>query len=453
MKLKNKNILVAGFGATGEAVCRFLLKKGARITVSESRPGDELEETARRWIKSGISLETGGHTLKSFLEADLIVTSPGIPDLPVFQEAARRGKKIISEIELASWYIQGRIAGITGSNGKSTVASLTYNILKDAGQNVFLAGNIGTPLISMVENDDKNHIYITELSSFQLSRIDSFSVETAVLLNLSPDHIDWHQTYENYISSKLNLLRVLTPAGMAVLNRDDPLVWGARKKSRGKTFGFSRFHGPLPGCWLEKGWLFLNTGPVEPLMPVSEIPLTGIHNQENVMASALTARILGAGPGSIRRSVKNFKGLEHRLEKVRTVDKVEFYNDSKATNVDAALKSIQSFDRPVILIMGGRDKGGEFSRLKPEVRKRVKKVILLGECREKIRREFNGTVPLLDAAGMRDAVKKSFFSAEPGDVVIMAPGCTSFDMFKNFEHRGRIFKQEVRNLESREAGG
>lgn len=449
MKLNNKTILVVGLGTTGEALCRFLLNHGANVMVSESRPAEEIGKKASVWTERGIRIETGGHNLGSFMEADFIVTSPGVPDLPVFQEAARRGKQIISEIELASWFLQGRIAGITGSNGKSTVASLTYEILKESGLDVFLAGNIGTPLISLVEKGGKDAVYVTELSSFQLSRIDSFSVETAVILNFSQDHIDWHQSYENYIAAKLNLLHALKPGGTAVLNRDDPKVWDARRQYRGKTYGFSRENGPLPGCWLEKGWIYLDIGAAEPCMPVTDIPLTGIHNQENVMAAALTARIFGAEVHSIRTSVKKFKGLEHRLEKVRCLDGVAFYNDSKATNVDAAMKSIQSFDQPVILILGGRDKGGGFSRLKPEIKKRIKEIILIGESRDKIRKELESAAAMTDADSMRDAVKKSFFSAEKGDVVILAPACTSFDMFDNFEQRGRVFKEAVRNLKSR----
>jgi UDP-N-acetylmuramoylalanine--D-glutamate ligase len=452
MKLKDKTVLVVGFGTTGKAACRFLLEKGARVRVSENRPAEEIGEISSEWTKRGVHMETGGHNFESFLDADLIITSPGIPDLPVFKEASRRGKQIISEVELASWYVQGRIAGITGSNGKSTVASLTYKILKDAGCEVYLAGNIGTPLISLAEKGGGAAVYVTELSSFQLSRIKSFSVDAAVILNFSPDHIDWHYSYENYIDSKLNLLRALKPGGTAVLNRDDPLVWGARKKSSEKIYGFSRTHGPLPGCWLEKGWIQLNTGTPEPCMPVSDIPLTGIHNQENVMASALTARIFGAPAEIIRRSVIKFKGLEHRLEQVRILDGIVFYDDSKATNVDAALKSIQSFDPPIILIMGGRDKGGDFSRLIPEIKKRCKKIILLGESRTKIRRILNGTVSLEEADSMQAAVKKSFSSADAGDTVILAPACTSFDMFENFEHRGRVFKQEVRSLKSGKVG-
>jgi UDP-N-acetylmuramoylalanine--D-glutamate ligase len=446
MKLKNKNIWVAGLGTTGEAVCRFLLKQGAEVSVTENRTRDELGERADFWRRKGVRLETGGHNLESLLEAELIVMSPGIPDLPVFQEAARRGKKIVSEIELASWFLEGRIAGVTGSNGKSTVASLAQKILKDAGYPAFLAGNIGTPLISWIDKDDQSNIYVTELSSFQLSRVESFSVEAAVILNFSPDHLDWHQTYEKYISSKLNLLYALKPSGAAVLNRDDPLVWSSGKDSPGEVYGFSRLNRLEKGCWIEQGWIHCRIQSEEQIMPVSEIPLTGIHNQENVMSAVLTARIFGADPSAIRKSVNLFKGLEHRMESVMVLDRVEFYNDSKATNVDAVLKSLQSFDSPVILILGGRDKGGDFSRLIPDVKKRGKEIILLGEARGKIRSVLNGIIPIQEADSMREAVEKSCRDAEPGDIVLLSPGCTSFDMFESFEHRGKVFKQEVRNL-------
>ncbi len=449
MELKDKTVLVVGLGTTGESVCRFLLNRGARVKVSESRSYSELGAMAEEWARRGVQIETGGHNLASFLDADLIVTSPGIPELPVFKAASQRGKKIISEIELAYWYIRGRIVGITGSNGKSTVASLTFHILKNAGFNALLAGNIGTPLISLAESGGKDTVYVTELSSFQLSRIDSFSVSVAVMLNFSPDHIDWHKNFANYIDAKLNLLRALDPGGSAVLNRDDPRVWRERGEAEAKIYGFSREHGPLPGCWLEKEWIYLDTGTPERCLPVAEIPLPGIHNQENVMASALTARLLGVSLPSIRKGIKDFQGLEHRLEQVRMLDDIEFYNDSKATNVDASLKSIQSFKRPIIIIMGGRDKGSDFSRLKPEITNRARHIILLGESQEKIRRALNDEVSAETAADMEEAVKKSFQAAHPGDIILLAPACTSFDMFDDFEHRGRVFKQEVRKLKSK----
>ena len=446
MDLKGKKVLVAGFGKTGREVCRFLLQQDAKVKVSEIKSWDKIDGITE-WSKKGVEFETGGHNPKSFLEAELIIPSPGIPFIPELKKAEEQGIPIFSEVELAFQFLKGKIVGITGSNGKSTVTTLTYRILKEAGLRSFLAGNIGTPLISFAEKSTKDDIYVTELSSFQLTHIKKFSCDLSLFLNITPDHINWHKSFENYFSAKKKLIFNQKKDGAAILNRDDKKVWGLRNRGPDRVFGFSRKTRPVSGCCLENGYIKIFTKKEEKLMKTSEIPLPGIHNQENVMAAALAGHILGVPLIKIKESVKKFTGLEHRLEIVRNIQGIDFYNDSKATNIDAALKSIQSFDRKIILILGGRDKGGDFVSLRKDIKKRVKKIILMGEAREKIHKDLRGIVTEETADTMQEAVKLCFNSAEKGNVVLLAPACTSFDMFESFEHRGKVFKKEVDSLQ------
>lgn len=449
MNLEGKKVLVVGLGKTGEALCDFLHRRGARIRVSEKKRPEALADRIRFWAEKGVTVEAGGHQLSSFLEAELIVTSPGVPLLPEYEEVTRRGIPLISEIELAYRFLRGTIVGITGSNGKSTTTSLTHILLRDAGHRAFLAGNIDTPLIRFVEESREGDIYVTELSSFQLEHTRNFRAAVAVFLNISPDHLDWHQSFEDYFVAKTKLITALEPDGMAVLNRDDPLVWGLQEKAEFRVYGFSRKDRVNRGCYLQDGWIVLSDDGVKKLLPVAEIPLFGVHNQENVMASCLVGHAFGVTTESMKKSVLSFKGLEHRLERIIDLKGIAFYNDSKATNVGAALQSIESFDRPVILILGGRDKGGDFAKLKESMLRRVKRILLIGEAKEKIRKALDSTVPMTDVASMREAVESGFADAEPGDVVLLAPACTSFDMFENFEERGHVFKLEVFRLRDR----
>jgi len=445
MDLERKRILVIGLGKTGEALCRFLLEKGANVKVSEKRSFQDLQDKVKFWTKQGVAVETGGHSLKSFLETDLIVTSPGVPYIPELIQARDRGIKTIAEIELAFHFLEGTIVGITGSNGKSTTATLTYNLLRYGGKNAFLAGNIDTPLISFTRDSRQDHIYVTELSSFQLEHTEKFRVSVAVFLNITPDHLDWHGSFDAYFAAKKKLIDSLPASGTAILNKDDSLVWSLAETAP-RVYGFSRNSEVEKGCFIREDWIICADRERERLIPVSDIPLFGIHNLDNIMASFLVGHLFSIPSAEMRKSVKSFRGLEHRLEKVATIDKVDFYNDSKATNVGAALQSIQSFDRPVILILGGRDKGGDFAVLRNPVGKKVKRVLLIGEAKEKIGKALDGASPMTGVQSMREAVEQSFASAQPGDVVLLAPACTSFDMYTNFEERGRAFKQEVFRL-------
>lgn len=449
MDLKGKKVLVVGLGKTGEALCDFLLRHGARISVSEKKSPEVMADKIRHWTQKGVTVEAGGHRLSTFLEAELIVTSPGVPLLPEYKEVARRGIPLISEIELARKFLRGTIVGITGSNGKSTTTTLAHILLRDAGHRAFLAGNIDMPLIRFIEESRDEDIYVTELSSFQLEHSKDIRVSVAVFLNVSPDHLDWHQSFEAYFSAKRKLITFLERDGVAVLNRDDPLVWSLQEKANFRVYGFGRKNKVSRGCYLQDGWIVLQDKQTQKLMPAADIPLFGVHNQENVMASCLVGHVFGVPPESMAKSIRSFKGLEHRLERIVGLKGIDFYNDSKATNVGAALLSIESFDRPVILILGGRDKGGDFSKLKQSVLRRVKRIFLIGEAKEKIRIALDSTVPMTDVASLREAVESGFAVAESGDVVLLAPACTSFDMFENFEERGRVFKQEVFRLRDR----
>jgi len=445
MELKNKKVTVVGFGKTGKALCDFLLKKQAIITVNDKKPESQLEKVDI-YKAQGVNFETGGHRPEIFLTSDLIVLSPGVPPLPEILEVRNKGIKVISEIELAYQFLEGKLIGITGSNGKSTTTTLTYLILKNSGFKVHLAGNIGTPLISFVKRSRQDDFIITELSSFQLEFTENFRTDISVFLNISPNHLDWHKTLENYLQAKKKLFWHQLPGDIAIINRDDSNLWAWRKEKAVELYAFSRKHSVPRGCYLKDSTLWLKLGEELPVIKTSDIKLRGVHNQENVMAAILASYLAGANLSAIKKSVKNFQGLEHRLEEVRTIKGVLFVNDSKATTVDATIKAIQSFDQPIVLILGGRDKGGDFSPLRRALKAKVRKVLLIGEAREKIRKAIEGVCPIEEVFTFREVVQKGFQAARPGDVVLLAPACTSWDMFNNFEERGRLFKKEVRLL-------
>lgn len=446
MELRDKNVLIVGFERTGEALCRFLLDRGARIRVTEKKAAEAFGDKVRTWTERGVLFETGGHRPESFLGADLIIPSPGVPPLPEILAAREKGVPVISEIELAYLFLRGKIVGITGSNGKSTTTTLVHNILRDAGLKARLAGNIGPPLVSFVDKSRDDHIYVTEISSFQLEYTERFTPAVAAILNVSENHIDWHQTFDNYFGAKKKLVLRQGREGKAVLNRDNPLVWSLAGEAASEVYGFSRKRRLRRGAFVEDGWVVVRDGKPERILPTSRITLPGTHNQENVLAAALIGHLLGVPAPSLRRSILAFRGLEHRLEDVLRVKGVRFVNDSKATTVDATLKALASFDRPVVLILGGRGKGGDFSPLRGGVRKRVRSVVLVGEAADKIEAALGGVVPVDRVSNYRDVVRKAFERAVRGDVVLLAPACTSWDMFKNFEERGRTFKREVRLL-------
>ncbi len=453
MELRGIKALVVGLGRTGEAVCDFLIRQGAEVKISEKTSPENLGSRISFWQEKGAEVETGGHKLQSFLDADLIIPSPGVPYIPQLEEARKKGRKIHSEIELAYRFLKGKIVGITGTNGKSTTATLTHKILQEGGLQSHLAGNIGTPLIRFVEKSQPDDLFVTELSSFQLRYITQFRAAISVFLNISRDHLDWHTDFDDYYRSKKNLFLTQKEEDTAILNRDYPKVWALRRLGKFKVYAFSQTGKVSRGSWIQDNWIILANEIQEKLLQTTETSLFGIHNRENIMASALVGHALGIPSPSIKKSIIGFKGLEHRLEKAGKLNQVVFYNDSKATNVDASLKSIQSFSGPIALILGGRDKGGDFVPLRELVQKKVKVVILIGEAADKIQESLNGTVPMTKASDMKEAVHLAYSAASPKGVVLLAPGCTSFDMYQNFEERGKDFKREVKVLIQRAEQG
>lgn len=452
MDLLRKRVLIVGLGKTGEAVADFLLNHGARVKISEKRTAEALGGAAEAWTARGAEVEAGGHRPASFLGADLIIPSPGVPLLPEVAAAQAQGVPILSEIEIAYRFLKGRIIGITGTNGKSTTATLVHKILKDAGRKAYLAGNIGTPLISFVDRSRDDHVYVTEISSFQLEFVDAFRASIAAFLNVSQNHLDWHASFEAYFLSKAKLILGQRAGDRAVLNRDDARVWGLKALAPSDVYGFSRRRALGRGCFLRGDRIVLRDGPAateRDLMPVAEVRLPGLHNLENVCAAAMVGALSGVEPRSMRASIREFTGLEHRLEPVLTLRGVAFVNDSKATTVDAAIKAIESFDRPIVLILGGKDKGSDFTKLRRLAKARVKTVVLVGAAKDKIRTALQGAVPMAEAGTFADVVPLAFAAASRGDVVLLAPACTSWDMFSNFEERGRVFKREARKLARR----
>ncbi len=452
MELKDKKVLIVGLGKTGEALCRFLLRHGARVRVSDHKPEEALGGRPAYWRARGAEFETGGHRTSSFLGSDLIVLSPGVPPLAETAKAQERGIPIISELELAHAFLKGRIVGITGSNGKSTTTTLAQKILAEGGLRAFAAGNIGTPLISFADKSRDEDVYVTEISSFQLERIRNFKAGVTVFLNISGNHLDRHETFDNYFAAKKKLVLSQDESGVTVLNRDDALVWGLRTETKAAVYAFSRKRKAVRGAFLDGEWIVLRDGTDVRAAKISDVRLPGAHNLDNVMAAALIGRLFGVPGRSMRASIRDFRGLEHRLENVRTVKKVLFINDSKATTVDATIKALESFDRKIVLILGGKDKGGDFRLLREHLARKVRKVLLIGQAAEKIEAAVRDVVPVAKASTFKDLVRLGYEAAEPGDVVLLAPACTSWDMFRNFEERGKTFKREVERLARRIEG-
>ncbi len=466
MELEGRRVLVVGAARSGTAAARFLLARGARVTVSDRRPLKELPQAGELAREPGVRLEWGGHTQKTFVEQDLVVVSPGVPaDLAELQAARAAGVPVIGEVELASRFLQGRIIGITGSNGKTTTSALTGKILETAGFPVQVSGNIGLPLISMVETSRPDSVHVVELSSFQLETICRFRPAIAVALNVTPDHLDRHPSFESYLEAKGRIFANQNAEDFAVLNADDAVCRRYAAQTRAQVHWFSRTHAVEAGAFVEDGDVVCRTGtgayPLaasggarpdtqeflsHTILGVEEIPLKGAHNLENVLAAVCAATLLGADPARIRAGVRAFPGVEHRLEYVATIAGVEFYNDSKATNVDATLKALEAFPGNLLVILGGKDKGSDYTVLRPLLKQRARSALLIGAAAGKIAAQLGPDVPLVRAGTMETAVAEAFRRAQPGDVVLLAPACASFDQFQDYEHRGRVFKELVGKL-------
>ena len=451
MDLKDKRVLVVGLGKSGVASALFLKKRGARVTVSDSKPEAELRDEILLLLDHGITVETGGHGDRTFRGQDLIVVSPGVPfDAPQLEQARALGEPVIGEVELAAQFLPGPIVAITGANGKTTTTTLAGEIIAAGKFPTLVGGNIGTPAITFADQARPDTWTVLEVSSFQLETIVSFKPRIAVILNITPDHLDRHKTFENYVSAKARIFENQHPEDFVILNADDPATAELASRTRAQLFWFSRKQEVEKGAFVRGGNIFFRSGKSErEIMPVSEIPLKGAHNLENVLTGVSIGALVGCQPAEIRDAVKNFKAVEHRLEFVAQIAGVDYYNDSKATNVDATIKALESFQANIHLILGGKDKGSDYSLLNDLLRERVKRVYTIGAAAAKIESQIAGASEIVPSQTLENAVRRASESARPGDIVLLAPACASFDQFENYEHRGRVFKEVVKTLAGR----
>ena len=451
-ELRGKRVLVVGLARTGLAAALFCAARGAKVTATDARTENEIGEAIAPLRTAGVSLELGGHRENAFLEQDLIVPSPGVPaDAPLLQAARAKGVAIWSEVELADRFLKGRLIGITGSNGKTTTTSLIEHILKGAGFSTILAGNIGTPLISRVEQTSDDTITVAELSSFQLELIETFRPNISVFLNLTPDHLDRHHTLEEYGRAKARIFENQTEVDCAVLNADDPATTSLAP-AKPRVYWFSRKQRVVEGALVQENEIvFRDDGEEEGVLNLREIPLAGAHNVENVLAAVAAARLAGAEPMAIAKGVRSFAGVEHRLEFVAEIGGVRYYNDSKATNVDATVKALEAFHGRILIVLGGKDKGSDYTVLQRPLREKAILALLIGAAAEKIEKQITGSVAIERAGTIERAVEIASHAARPGDVVLLAPACASFDQFQNYEHRGRVFKELVHQLQRQAA--
>jgi len=449
MDLNGKRVLVVGLGKSGVASALFLKKHGAKVTVSDTKSGDELRNEIPILLDNGITVETGGHGERTFRGQDLIVVSPGVPvDAPPLVQARSAGESVIGEIELAAQFLPGPIVAITGSNGKTTTTTLAGEIMNAAGFSTLVGGNIGTPAISLAERAKPETVIVLEVSSFQLETIQTFRPKVAVILNVTPDHLDRHRTFEVYADAKARIFENQHASDFTVLNADDPTCVSMASRTKAQVFWFSRQREVQQGAWVREGNIIFRQGDVQhEILQASEIPLKGAHNLENVLAAVCAGALMGCSAEKIRQAVQSFKAVEHRLEFVATINGVDYYNDSKATNVDATIKALESFPANIHLILGGKDKGSDYTVLNDLLRQRVKRVYTIGAAAGKIESQI--VFPkeqVVHAETLENAIRKAHAAGQPGDVVLLAPACASFDQFKSYEHRGKVFKDLVQSL-------
>jgi UDP-N-acetylmuramoylalanine--D-glutamate ligase len=447
MELKGKKVLVVGLGKSGLAAALFLRRHGAQVTVSDMRSAEALAKDIPALLDEGIMVEAGGHGLLTFRRQDLIVVSPGVPlDTPELVQARNFGRPVIGELELAARFLRGKTLAITGSNGKTTTTTLVGEILEEAGFNTLVGGNIGVPVVALIDESTPETWAVLEVSSFQLESTEEFHPAIAVLLNITPDHLDRHGTFENYARAKERIFAVQTADDCLVLNADNARAAQAAPRAKSRVYWFSLDRTVPQGAWVEAGHVVYRAAkdaPTETIIPLSGIPLKGEHNVENVLASVCAARLAGAPPDAIRRAIEKFKAVEHRLEFVTTVNGVEFFNDSKATNVDATAKAVAAFSTPIHLILGGKDKNSDYTQLAQLLRQNVRAIYTIGSAAPKIESQLRGVVSLHSCETLDKAVSAAAASARPGEVVLLAPACSSFDQFESYEHRGRVFKELV----------
>jgi UDP-N-acetylmuramoylalanine--D-glutamate ligase len=450
LELKDKKVLVVGLGKSGLAAALFLRRRGARVTVSDVRSADQLAKEIPALIEAGIMVETGGHGLLTFRRQDLIVVSPGVPlDTPELEQVKSFGLPVIGELELAARFLRGHILAVTGSNGKTTTTTLLGEILAAAGLPTLVGGNIGVPVVALIDSSSGETWSVLEVSSFQLETTEQFHPSIAVILNITPDHLDRHGSFENYARIKQRIFAQQTAQDCLVLNAENTPCVEAAARSAARVYWFSIEH-PVPqGAWLEQGsvvYRAAGNAATEYVMPLGGIPLKGAHNVENVLAAVVAARLADVPAASIRTSIEKFQAVEHRLEYVATRKGVEFYNDSKATNVDATAKAIAAFSSGIHLILGGKDKNSDYTQFADLLRERVSAVYTIGAAANKIESHLRGVVSIRSCETLDKAVAAAASAARPGEVVVLAPACSSYDQFENYEQRGRVFKELVNAL-------
>ncbi|MGD9081403.1 MAG: UDP-N-acetylmuramoyl-L-alanine--D-glutamate ligase [Desulfobacterales bacterium] len=467
MKLANNKVVVVGLGRTGLATARFLHQKGARVLGADTADESQLGDSVRMLREMGVKLELGPHRTTSFQDADLIVVSPGVSHtIGPIERARARGIPLMGEVELASRFIKEPIVAVTGTNGKTTTTELLGQMLKNSGISVFVGGNIGKPLIDYAGSNQKKQIVVAEISSFQLDTIASFRAKVSVLLNITADHLDRYPNFEAYADSKMRVFNNQQADDVAVLNGSDPMIRAKTKAIKSQQLFFPSPKADEQGAVLNGKRIILNLKKLEKIHPeirnlksairnrgyldIAKFRLRGRHNFENACAASLAALVCGATPEGIQKTLDHFKGLAHRLELVATVNGVDYYNDSKATNVDGVLRALDSFSKPVVLLMGGRDKGSNFSVLQDHIRAHAKELIVMGEAAEAIRAALGQLLPTKVAASMQEAVTTAFQDAASEDVVLFSPGCASFDWYGNYAERGDDFRRAVEKLKEKD---
>jgi len=444
-----RNVLVVGLGESGLAACRWLVRQGSHVTVSEEKKKSDFNKgIVADLVRSGVTFEFGGHKVTTFLNADLIVVSPGISlDIKPLSLARDQGVPIIGEIELASGYLKKPCIAVTGTNGKTTVVHLIGEMLHQDGKKVFVGGNIGRPLTNCVDEEQKIDYAVVEVSSFQLDTIQTFSPLVALILNISPDHLDRYTDYTSYVKSKEMVFANQGVGQILIVNDEDHLLRKVRPKNGPAVYRYGLQSTSERNAFLNNGEIVVSLpGQKMITFHLEKFTLPGGHNRANLMAAILACLVLKISPSAIQEVIDRFKGLAHRIEHVDTVRGVDFYNDSKATNIDAAVKAIASFSKPIVLIAGGRHKGSDYHQLVEAASEKVKKAVFLGEARNILSEAFGNKISWSMAVSMIDAVSLAFNHSQKGDVVLLAPACSSFDMYKDFNHRGEVFKEAVRKL-------
>lgn len=440
---------MVGLGKTGMALVSFLLNEGAQVMISDSREISELKEMVSSFdrVDPPLILEGGGHSPEFFLKADMVAVSPGIPlDIPALKAVREKGTPVFGEVEILADRSLTPVVAVTGTNGKTTTTALLNEMLVNSGKKTFLGGNIGRPLMDFILGGQDQEIVVAEISSFQLDTTTHFSPKVGLLLNITEDHLDRYSDFQAYAASKASLFRNQGENDAAVVNWDDPICRSIGEKLSGPVYFFSRAKKISPGACLEKKQVMFFWGDHQETYDLSKFALPGIHNQENALAAILGARLMGADRLAVQKTLESFRGFGHRLEYVGEVKGVRFYDDSKATNIGAVVKALEGFNEPIILIAGGRDKGGDYYPLQKLIRQKVRALIMIGEAREIMMKQLGGLTKTESTGTLEEAVQRAFDQGRPGDVVLLSPACSSFDMFRDYAQRGNVFQKAVREL-------